>query len=313
PGSPMADPFGCFTHALVRALPPPGDPHEEALGVAAPPGPPPDPAKARRQWGVLGGVLRQRLGLQLLELPPTRGGLRALLLEELVVVQGGTALLTRPGPPRREELGGLREVLEQLQLRVLSVTDEGAALDGGDVLFTGEFGETPGTSPGWEPPWSQLSPAPPGREFFVGISPWTNLRGAEAVADAFRDFTVSTVPVGGGGRLKGFCSMAAPQTIAHGSSDGARRAIKAMEQLSDHPYSRLALPDDPAGNCLFTRPGGLPGGVLLHRGPDEFPLSQKAFQKVPGVSLVPLDLSEAAKVGGALSSSCVLLWARPGG
>lgn len=37
---------------------------------------------------------------------------------------------------------------------------------------------------------------------------------------------MSTVPVGGGGRLKGFCSMAAPQTIAHGSSDGARRAIK---------------------------------------------------------------------------------------
>ncbi|NXI07263.1 DDAH2 dimethylaminohydrolase, partial [Irena cyanogastra] len=60
-------------------------------------------------------------------------------------------------------------------------------------------------------------------------------------------------------------------------------------------------------------PGGLPGGVLLHRGPEEFPHSQKAFQKVPGVSLVPLDLSEAAKVGGALSSCCVLLWARPGG
>ncbi|NXU96472.1 DDAH2 dimethylaminohydrolase, partial [Cettia cetti] len=60
-------------------------------------------------------------------------------------------------------------------------------------------------------------------------------------------------------------------------------------------------------------PGGLPGGVLLHRGPEEFPHSQKAFQKVPGVSLVPLDLSEAAKVGGALSSCCVLLRARPGG
>ncbi|NXY26865.1 DDAH1 dimethylaminohydrolase, partial [Atrichornis clamosus] len=173
------------------------------------------------------------------------------------------------------QLGGLREVLEQLQLRVLSVADEGAALDGGDVLFTGELGtprDPPETPP--DPPGGPNCPLPPpGREFFVGISPWTNLRGAEAVADAFRDFTVSTVPVGGGGRLKGFCSMAAPETIAHGSSDDARRAIKAMEQLSDHPYSRLALPDDPAGNCLFTRPGGLPGGVLVHRGPEEFPQS----------------------------------------
>ncbi|NXB62374.1 DDAH2 dimethylaminohydrolase, partial [Struthidea cinerea] len=60
-------------------------------------------------------------------------------------------------------------------------------------------------------------------------------------------------------------------------------------------------------------PGGLPGGVLVHRGPEEFPQSQKACQKVPGVSLVPLDLSEAAKVGGALSSCCVLLRARPAG
>ncbi|NXS16244.1 DDAH2 dimethylaminohydrolase, partial [Mystacornis crossleyi] len=60
-------------------------------------------------------------------------------------------------------------------------------------------------------------------------------------------------------------------------------------------------------------PGGLPGGVLVHRGPEEFPHSQKAFQKVPGVSLVPLDLSEAAKAGGALSSCCVLLRARPAG
>ncbi|CAN8178776.1 unnamed protein product [Coccothraustes coccothraustes] len=39
----------------------------------------------------------------------------------------------------------------------------------------------------------------------------------------------------------------------------------------------------------------------------------RAFQKVPGVQLVPLDLSEVAKVGGALSSCCVLLWARPVG
>ncbi|NWI47785.1 DDAH1 dimethylaminohydrolase, partial [Picathartes gymnocephalus] len=54
-------------------------------------------------------------------------------------------------------------------------------------------------------------------------------------------------------------------------------------------------------------PGGLPGGLLLHRGPEEFPRSHKVFQKLPGVSLVPLELSEVAKVGGALSSCCVLL------
>uniref|UniRef100_A0A8B9RZS8 Dimethylarginine dimethylaminohydrolase 2 n=1 Tax=Accipiter nisus TaxID=211598 RepID=A0A8B9RZS8_9AVES len=218
-------------------------------GGGGAPGPPPplDLAKAHRQLGVYAGILRQKLGLQVVELPPAPGGLRALLLEDLAVVQGDTALLTRPWrPTRRHELSSVRAVLEELKLRVVTVTDEGATLDGSDVLFTG-------------------------REFFVGISSWTNHRGAEAVADAFRDFTVSTVPVGGGGHLKSFCSMAAPDTIAIGSSEAARRAMKAMEQLSDHAYGRLSVPDDPAGNCLFARPGGAAGGVLVHRSPEEFP------------------------------------------
>lgn len=46
---------------------------------------------------------------------------------------------------------------------------------------------------------------------------------------------------------------------------------QAMEQLSDHTYGRLSVPDDPAGNCLFARPGGAAGGVLVHRSPEEFP------------------------------------------
>uniref|UniRef100_A0A8C3TW95 Uncharacterized protein n=1 Tax=Catharus ustulatus TaxID=91951 RepID=A0A8C3TW95_CATUS len=94
-----------------------------------------------------------------------------------------------------------------LQLRALSVTDEKAALDQGDVLFTGQ-------------------------EFFVGISPWTNPRGAEAVAEAFRDFRVSTVPVGGGGHLTGFLSMADPQTIAHGCSHSTQRALRVGRGLA---------------------------------------------------------------------------------
>ncbi|XP_069630244.1 putative hydrolase DDAH2 isoform X2 [Haliaeetus albicilla] len=242
----MAGGFGRYTHAVVRALPPAlggGEEEEEGGGEEGGPGPGPgspplDLAKAHRQLGVYAGILRQKLGLQVVELPPAPGGLRALLLEDLAVVQGDTALLTRPWrPTRRHELSSVRAVLEELKLRVVTVTDEGATLDGSDVLFTG-------------------------REFFVGISPWTNHRGAEAVADTFRDFTVSTVPVGGGGHLKSFCSMAAPDTIAIGSSEAARRAMK-------------------------------------------------PFQKVPGVTLVPAALSEAAKVGGALSSCCLLLNRRP--
>uniref|UniRef100_A0A8C3UPZ6 Uncharacterized protein n=1 Tax=Catharus ustulatus TaxID=91951 RepID=A0A8C3UPZ6_CATUS len=105
-----------------------------------------------------------------------------------------------------EPFSHFTHVLEQLQLCVLSVTDKGAALHGGDVLFTVQ-------------------------EFFVGISPWTNLQGAEAVAD---DFTVSMVPVG---HLKGFLSMADPQTIAHSCSHGAHRALRVGRDLGGENHN----------------------------------------------------------------------------
>ncbi|XP_074873789.1 putative hydrolase DDAH2 isoform X2 [Carettochelys insculpta] len=165
-------------------------------------------------------------------------------------------------------------------MRVVELTDDGATLDGSDVLFTG-------------------------REFFVGISKWTNHRGAEMVAEAFRDFAVSTVPVSGAFHLKSFCSMAGPDTVAIGSSEAARKAMRAMEQLTDHRYETLTVPDDPAGNCIYVRLGPQ-GSALLHRSPEEFPDSLPPFQKLPDVALIPVGCSEVAKLGGALSS-CTLL------
>ncbi|KAH1182859.1 hypothetical protein KIL84_004351 [Mauremys mutica] len=203
---------------------------------------PVDLAKAHRQYGVYTGILRQKLGLQ---------------------------------------ISSIKRVLEELKMRVVEVTDDGATLDGSDVLFTG-------------------------REFFVGISKWTNHRGAEAVADAFRDFAVSTVPVTGSSHLKSFCSMAGPDTIAIGSSEAAKKAMRSMEQLTDHHYDTLTVPDDPAGNCVYVRLGPK-GCALLHRSPEEFPSSLQLFQKLADLTLIPAACSEVAKLGGTLSSCSLLI------
>lgn len=94
--------------------------------------------------------------------------------------------------------------------------DENATLDGTDVLFTGEAG-LPG--PGKQrlgegapqnlvssclPPTPLISGPPllpSGREFFVGLSKWTNHRGAEFVADTFRvsSWTILGGEMGSGG------------------------------------------------------------------------------------------------------------------
>ncbi|XP_029326760.1 N(G),N(G)-dimethylarginine dimethylaminohydrolase 2 isoform X2 [Mus caroli] len=196
--------LGRCSHALIR-----GVPESLASGEGAGAGLPAlDLAKAQREHGVLGGKLRQRLGLQLLELPPEESLPLGPLLGDTAVIQGDTALITRPwSPARRPEVDGVRKALQDLGLRIVEMGDENATLDGTDVLFTG-------------------------REFFVGLSKWTNHRGAEIVADTFRDFAVSTVPVSGSSHLRGLCGMGGPRTVVAGSSEAAQKAVRMMQLVT---------------------------------------------------------------------------------
>ncbi|XP_055021098.1 N(G),N(G)-dimethylarginine dimethylaminohydrolase 1 [Boleophthalmus pectinirostris] len=160
------------------------------------------------------------------------------------------------------------------------MTDENATLDGGDVLFTGQ-------------------------EFFVGLSKRTNQRGAEILADAFKDYAVSTVPVTEGLHLKSFCSMGGPGLILIGSSEHAQKALKIMQQMSDHRYDKLTLPDDLAANCIYMN---LPdkGHVLLHS-TDMFPESFKVLEKLKDYVLIPVSNAEKMKVDGAVTCCSVLI------
>ncbi|XP_029440755.1 LOW QUALITY PROTEIN: N(G),N(G)-dimethylarginine dimethylaminohydrolase 2 [Rhinatrema bivittatum] len=272
-------PLGKYTHAVVRAVPSSFGTMPDSLPEK---GEPVELAKAQRQYGVLAGILRQKLGLQVVEVPAEEGLPAGPLVEDVAVVHGDTALITRPwSPARRKEVDGVKSVLEELRLRVTQLTDEEATLDGSDVFFTG-------------------------REFFVGISKWTNHRGAEMVADSFRDFAVSIVPVSGNAHLKSFCSMAGPDTIVIGSSEAARRAMKTMEQLTDHHYETLTVPDDAAANCIYVKVGPK-SSFLIHRSAEEFPESAQTFQKLTDYTLIPAACTEVAKLGGALSSCCLLI------
>ncbi|KAJ8273791.1 hypothetical protein GJAV_G00105560 [Gymnothorax javanicus] len=298
-------PYGCFTHAIVRGIPEsfgaPAKEGEEANGdeqLA-------DLAKAQRQFGVLTGALRQKAGLQLIQIPADPALPDSWRLEDIAVIQGETALITRPWKQqRRSEAEALRRVLKELNLIVVEMGGEegdsgGATLEGSDVLFTG-------------------------KEFFVGISSHTNRRGAEVLADTFRgvcvcvgdwlllaqDFAVSTVPVCGGARLKSVCSMGGPDTIVMGNSQGARKTLRMMEQLTDHHYEVLSVPEDAAANCIYVR-GAAKHDFLLHRPADECPDSAPAFQKLTDYTLLPTGCSEASKLGGALSSFCLLINRKP--
>ncbi|XP_067865588.1 N(G),N(G)-dimethylarginine dimethylaminohydrolase 1-like [Heterodontus francisci] len=276
--------FGKYTHAIVRRIPATVGQKEQEREKEEEEGSPLDVAKLQRQLGVYAGILRQKLGLQVIELPVAEepGLPHSVCVEDIVVVHGDTALLTRPwDPSRRKEVETVKNVLKELKLRVFEVTDEKATLDGSDVFFTG-------------------------REFFVGISKWTNRKGAEYVADAFKDFTVSIVHIPEPHHLKSFCSMGGPSTIVIGNSEAARKTVKAMEELTDYQYDKLSVPDDAAANCIYARIGNK-SNTLVHRTAEEFPESSKAFKKLPDYMLIPASCTEVAKLGAALSSCSILI------
>ncbi|XP_030645254.1 N(G),N(G)-dimethylarginine dimethylaminohydrolase 2 [Chanos chanos] len=275
-------PYGRFTHAVVRGIP-------ESFGKLAEGGEEVqvDLAKAQRQFGVLTGALRQKVGLQLIEIPADPNLSESWRIEDVAVIQGDTALITRPWKQqRRSEAEAVRKVLSELNLTVVEMGVEeggsgGATLEGSDVLFTG-------------------------REFFVGISSHTNHRGAEVLADTFRDFAVSTVPVCGGSRLKNICSMGGPDTIIISNTDGAKKTLRVMEQLTDHHYDVLTVPEDQAANCIYVK-GPAKVDYLLHPTADECPNSTPMFQKLTDYTFLPTACSEAVKLGGSLSSFCLLI------
>ncbi|KAL2080589.1 hypothetical protein ACEWY4_024382 [Coilia grayii] len=279
--------YGRFTHAIVRGIPESfGKSVDSSVDEAST-----DLAKTQRQFGVLTGALRQKVGLQLIEIPADAELPESWRIEDVAVIQGDTALITRPWKQqRRSEVEAVRRVLTELNLTVVEMGVEeggsgGATLEGSDVLFTG-------------------------REFFVGISKHTNHRGAEVLADTFRDFAVSTVPVYGGCRLKNICSMGGPDTIIISNSEGARKTLRMMEQLTDHHYEVLTVPEEAAANCIYIR-GPAKVDYLLHPTAEECPDSVNAFQKLPDYTLLPTACSEASKLGGSLSSFCLLINRKP--
>ncbi|CAO2600359.1 N(G),N(G)-dimethylarginine dimethylaminohydrolase 1, partial [Lemmus lemmus] len=235
--------FGRATHAVVRALP-------ESLcrhALRRSQGEEVDFARAERQHQLYVDVLGSKLGLQVVQLPADESLPDCVFVEDVAVVCEETALITRPGAPsRRKEVDMMKEALEKLQLNIVEMKDENATLDGGDVLFTG-------------------------REFFVGLSKRTNQRGAEILADTFKDYAVSTVPVADSLHLKSFCSMAGPNLIAIGSN----------------------IPNK--------------GHVLLHRTPEEYPESAKVYEKLKDHLLIPVSNSEMEKVDGLLTCSSVFI------
>lgn len=80
---------------------------------------------------------------------------------------------------------------KELDIPIVEIADPNAKLDGGDVLFTGKTLTWKNSSENHY----DLFSIKIGKEFFVGLSQWTNEAGAKAVAAAFPEYPCVPIKV----------------------------------------------------------------------------------------------------------------------
>ncbi|PIK61988.1 putative N(G),N(G)-dimethylarginine dimethylaminohydrolase 1 [Apostichopus japonicus] len=242
-----------------------------------------DLEEARKHHEAYQSVMRDQLKLHVEVLEADESLPDCCFVEDCAVVVDGVALITCPGSPsRRPEVTLIKRILGGgLGQEIVEMTEKGATLDGGDVLFTG-------------------------KEFFVGLSSRTNQKGANSLANAFPNYPVSGIKVNGHLHLKSMMSMAGPGIIAVGSSDHSQKAIRQIKKVSNFDYTTVTLPDDAAANCVYINK------TLLHCSQDEFPESYKVFaEKFPKTPRVAIPNNELFKVDGALTCKSLLICKKP--
>ncbi|XP_025408306.1 N(G),N(G)-dimethylarginine dimethylaminohydrolase 1 [Sipha flava] len=257
-----------YTHAVVCRLPQSLMNRQPTL----------DYDRAKRQHGNYVRALRD-IGLDVIEMPADEETPWCAFVDDTAFVCNGTAIITKPAEvDRAKEVETIRAVLKkEIGLPIVEVSDKSAKLHGSDILFTG-------------------------REFFIGITKWTNESGACAVASAFPEYPCTPIKVTENKHLKSIVSMAGPDLMCIGSSDSSRSVLKRLEREATYSYQILTLPEDEAANVMYIN------GTLLHRSAREIPLSFNVLsEKITDLTLQSVDISELLKCEGANLNSCCLL------
>ncbi|KAK0092177.1 hypothetical protein PV326_002011 [Microctonus aethiopoides] len=259
-------PLHRYTHAVLCRIP--NSLHEKGEVIVD---------EARNQHLALAQLLRE-LGIDVVEMPADESAPLCAFVEDIAVLCNGIALIAHPTEATRmKEIETMRAVLKkELEISLIEIADKDARLDGGDVLFTG-------------------------REFFVGLSKFTNEAGARAVAAAFPEYPCVPIKVAENKRLKGLITMAGPDVICVGAGKDSQEVLKRIEREATYTYQTLTVPEDIAANVIYLN------GTLIHRSDDEIPLSSKVFMEKVEFQTKSLHASELAKVSLGLSSCCLLV------
>jgi dimethylargininase len=240
--------------AVVR---PPGDSFASALSHH-PEGHSIDPERARAQHATYRLTL-QRLGVEVLPLPPDEELPDSCFTQDLAIVLDGRALLCRPGAPsRRPEPPRIERTLGELVSSVDRV-EPPATIEGGDVIRVG-------------------------RRFVVGRSERTNDEGLGALRRFARE-DAEVIPA----EVRGpYLHLLSGLGVAGDAVLGSEGLI---DQSAFSDLEKVAVPEEDAAGCNFVV---LEGDVVMASG---FAAVRKLVED-RGFRVHELDLSEFAKADG---------------
>jgi dimethylargininase len=246
-----------YTRAIVRT---PGKNLEEGLSTATLGKP--DYQRALVQHKEYIAAL-ESCGLDVLVLPPENNYPDATFVEDVALIAGDMAILTRPGAAsRRGEISAIKPVIEQIFTKTAEVRAPGT-IEGGDILKVESH-------------------------FYIGISDRTNIEGAQQVIRLLKNggFSSSTVKLEKMLHLKtGLAYLENNNLVASGE-------MKQKKQFQSYNMLIVDPNESYAANCIWIN-----GTVLI---PKDHPKTKYQIEKA-GYAVIEVNVSEFQKIDGGLS------------
>jgi len=255
--------------ALVRGVP---SSFCDALSMEMPSSPV-DLERARAQHAAYVKVL-QGLVDKVIELPADDKFPDCPFIEDTAVVIGNRAFITHPGASSRQgEEVAVREALKKLGIHTSEVESPGS-IDGGDVLYASGM-------------------------LFVGKSTRTNEAGINALAKAFPDIQVHTIPVLDTLHLKSVLTQIAPQTLAVEDNEVAAAMLVEVQRKGGNLFKAVQIAGAGAANTILV------GDTLVCSATLGSNLEAQYSQYAKNI--ISVDISEFHKVDGGLTCLSIII------
>lgn len=242
-----------------------------------------DVAKARDQHLAYTELLRRNLE-QVIEIDADDNQPDCCFIEDTAIVHLGHFILCRMGAPeRRGETKGVRQAFEQIVARtaplIFHCLELPTALDGGDVLRLG-------------------------RDLFVGLSKRSNAAAVDSLRAIFSPKgQVHAVPLSEGLHLKSVLTAIDDHTLVAADNNAGRLAAASVV-AGLGPGGRIEVayvPDALCANVLR-----LPSTLVVQQGYPRSSVILRRLGEERQLDVTELDMSEFAKVDGALTCCSIL-------